>query len=112
MSCLDWLSCTPRTKFLKTTLLITTLLLQMTYHCGWISFGELLGVKMGAERLPKTMCKTYVNFEAILDAFWRQFGILFRLRMVGPCKNFRSSRCSLAVLALGRAPVGPRGRFW
>ena len=84
----------------------------MSYHCGWIPFGKLFGVKMGSERLPKTMCKTCLNFEAILDAFWSHFGSLFWLRMVGPCKNFRSLRCSLPGLALGSAPMRPRGRFW
>ena len=84
----------------------------MTWHCFWIVFGEVFGVKMEPETLPKTMCKTYLNFELILDAFWMHFGSIFRLRMGAACKNFGSWRWSLPGLALGSALEGLRGWFW
>ena len=112
MSCINRLQCTPRTKFLKTNLLITTLSLPMICHCFWTPFGEVFGVQMAPESLPKTMCKTCLNFEAILNAFWNHFRLCFWRRMAGPFNNCRFLRCSFLRLALGSVRVGPRGRFW
>ena len=61
---------------------------------------------------PKTVCKTCLNLEAIVDEFGSHFGSLFRFVLGQPAKTFASEAVLVLDCGSGLLRRVPKPDFW